>query len=361
MSTDVPTEESYESELELIDDSDDVSDEALSDEDSDYDGGDGFGGNDDESEEDFVIAPQVNWKTAISGISVSTTSQSQQPVYNPQVYTPQPQVYTPQPAFVVEIVPPESTQVHPQVRLEKVGRNFLIQSPPGFFTQYRQYLEALRGTYEEFLQGQVGGSSMVGQWTFRSNQEDEIRSLMARILSGELPPPDQLRPANQINIDMSNTTIVPTTYGQWGGGQNTQIIQSNAFAGSSGLTGGEKKSGRGRGKGKAQPQIIIDSIPPSQIIASTMGPQTIPISAPSVMNQGDKEAFLPAYDPVKKEPGESQAEYEVRKYLYQHLLTNYQMSPDDADKLSRMRNNVDIQGNGYNQNAMMVLNTYLPR
>jgi hypothetical protein len=389
------SETSYESSLELIEDSDDENSGSNETVDSDYnssdDGGDGLG-YDEESEDEIVTTPsKVNWRVPISGISVSSTSQpvytqpqpvytqpqpqpvytqpqpqpvytQPQPVYTQPVYTqPQPVYTQPQPAFVVEIVKPEPNQPHPQVRFEKVGRNFLVQTPPGFFAQYRQYLEALRGTYEEFLQGQIGGSYLIGQWSFRSNQEDEIRNLIGRILSGELLPPNQLAPSKQINIDMSSTTIIPTT-AQWSGVQNTQIVQTNAFAGSSGpsTTSSGGRKGRGRGN-KVQGQIMVESIPPSQIIATTMSSQTIPISAPSVMNQGEKEAFLPVYDPLQKEPGESQSEYDVRKYLYQHCITNYQMSADDADKLSRMRNNVDIQGNEYNQNSMMVLNSYLPR
>ena len=397
------SETSYESSLELIEDSDDEQSEDIGSENSDE-----YHESSDDDEVGTVSPSTVNWRTPISGITVSTTNQAYTPqtytpqaytpqtytpqpqaytpqtytpqpqaytpqAYTPQAYTPQPQAYTPQPQaytpqpqaytpqpqaytpqlqnnFMIEIIQPE---VQSQVRFEKKGRNFLVQTPPGYLNQYKPYLESLRGTYEEFLQGQIGSSYLIGQWTFRSNQEEEVKSVISQILSGQLLPPEQLKPSNQINIDMSTLTITPS---QWSQPQSTQIISSNAMASVPNTT---STKGRGRGKGKTEP--VQEFILPSQVIASTITSQSIPITAPSVMNQGDKETYLPTYDPMNKEPGESQSEYDVRKYLYQYCITNYQMKPDDADKLSRMRNNVDIQGIGYNQSPMNVLNSYLPR
>ncbi len=71
------------------------------------------------------------------------------------------------------------------------------------------------------------------------------------------------------------------------------------------------------------------------------------------------------YDPTRQAPGESSVEYQRRLGLYNALiqmrLPNGQfISPAQADTLSRMRNNVDIQAVGYNQAAMQLLNSYLP-
>ena len=78
-----------------------------------------------------------------------------------------------------------------------------------------------------------------------------------------------------------------------------------------------------------------------------------------------RQINIPPYNPSDKEPGESQTEYARRQQLYtaliNYVLPNGQRIPSEtADLLSRMRNNVDIEGVGYNEAAMRILNMYLP-
>ena len=256
-----------------------------------------------------------DWRTPVTDISISIAG-------GPNLPSTQ--------ASVLEIVPTP-------MKFEKIGKNFVVQTNPGLLTRYSEYLRNLRGKYEE----------TTGQWTFPSSQEQNVRNILNQIFSGQLPPPDQLAPANQINIDLSTATSIPTTH---------PIIQAPAqILQSTNIQVPQPSRGRGRGRPVKEP-----SIPPSQIIASTLGTQYIQTLPPSVINQPQGQIPLPEYSPLDKEIGESQAEYDVRKYLYQYLANN-QIPPDTADILSRMRNNVDVQGVGYNQYAMNILNSYLPR
>lgn len=72
-----------------------------------------------------------------------------------------------------------------------------------------------------------------------------------------------------------------------------------------------------------------------------------------------KPAQLPPFDPLAKEPTESQQEYDRRIQLYQHLV-NLGVAPESSNLLARMRNQVDIYGVVYEPSAMQILNTYLP-
>jgi hypothetical protein len=239
-------------------------------------------------------------------------------------------------------LPPQQQQY--PVIINNTGKEVIVQTPIGYFTHYAEYFQNLRGKYEEIYEPYAAS-----QWTFTKRREQEVRNLINQILSGQLPPPSQLAQANQINIDLSAPSILPIS--QPLNQPLTQVIPMTNIQPPLVQT-----SGRGRGRKKIQEQQPL-SLAPSQIIASTLGPQTMQTSTPNVIRQAPE---LPAYDPTEREAGESQEEYKIRVFLYNYLLSN-NITPDYADTLSRMRNNVDVLGVGYNQVAMNVLNAYLPR
>jgi hypothetical protein len=100
-------------------------------------------------------------------------------------------------------------------------------------------------------------------------------------------------------------------------------------------------------RGKKNPVVPTVSLPSQTTGLPLLQPSSIP------------------YDPTRQEPGEGSVEYQRRVGLYQALLN--QRLPNGqfvdshyADVLSRMRNNVDVLGVGYNQAAMQILNQFLP-
>jgi hypothetical protein len=118
---------------------------------------------------------------------------------------------------------------------------------------------------------------------------------------------------------------------------------------------------RGRQRRSRAPEPT-PPVPTSQLIAAT-----IPAEAqmPTTSQVASAPAPLPAYDPLDKNPGESQAEYERRRGIYQALLNltlpgGGRVSQEQADLLSRMRNNVDFLGVNYDEVAMNILNTFVP-
>ena len=292
---------------------------------------------------------------SLQGFGGGTTPISIQPVMT-QV---QPQLPV-QSQLQSQVQPQLQSQVQSQlpVQFEKIGRQFIVKTTPGLLNAYGQYFQALRGKYEETIQGSLGMSTLVGQWVFPSTQEQDVRRVLTQIFNGQLPPPAQLAPAMQISLDSANIPGAPVS-------QPTTQIPSQIVQ-STNIQVPTQPVGRGRGRGRGQTKPATEqTVAPSQIIASTLGQQQIQTAPPSVIGQIQSQVPLPSYDPTQRDPGESQAEYDRRHGLYQRLI-RYQLPngatipPDTADVLSRMRNNVDIEGVGYNDVAMKILNTYLP-
>lgn len=231
------------------------------------------------------------------------------------------------------------------LRFEKIGREFIIFTPPGYLNQYSQYFQNLGGKYDEIIQGPIGNSYLIGRWIFNSRKEQEVRRLLDQILSGQLLPPEQLAPAQQLSINLSEPVSLSIP---------ESVIQPPAQIYPIGNIPTPVEPPPRKKQAPPSP-----SMTPSQVIASTLKNQPIQTSLPSVINP-QTQVPLPTYDPLDREVGESQEEYNVRKYLYEYLLSN-NIPPDAADTLSRMRNDVDILGVTYNPIAMEILNKYLPR
>jgi hypothetical protein len=309
---------------------------------------------------------QVDWRAPISNISVSFGNQ---PAPTPSVDLPglptAPNVGATLPAVgsTLEIIPsgptlPTQPQVtamkqpqHP-VNFQKVGRQLIMQVPPGLLNAYNQYFQALQGKYEEGFQGPPGRTQFVAQWVFPIKQENDVYRVVEQIFTGVLPPPNQLAPAQQVTVDLSTAGSIPMQAPRnFGQAQvletaQTQIVEPET----------RRKQRRSRASKPTQP------VPTSQLIAAT-----IPADAqmPTTSQEVSAPAPLPAYNPLDKNPGESQAEYERRRGIYQALLNltlpgGRRITQEQADLLSRMRNNVDFLGVNYDEFAMNILNTFVP-
>uniref|UniRef100_A0A6C0IY14 Uncharacterized protein n=1 Tax=viral metagenome TaxID=1070528 RepID=A0A6C0IY14_9ZZZZ len=307
------------------------------------------------------------WKAPISGVSISfggqapapqSTSVNQQPLILPggqMSYAPQPsfvpQISSPQ-APLFEIIPSASapapvvsapTQQQP-ITFNTVGRNFIVRWLPNYLTpyqvpliNYRSYLENLRGKYDE----------ATGTWTFSRRNEAQVRDLLTRITTGQLPPPDQLALPNlgQASIDMSAISKLPTRTAPPPTMIGPEPTPSPAPPPSTTYT-----------QAPAPTPAPSSGYLPSQIIQATMPTLIVPPSPQVAVTEAPQ---IPPYDPTTKEASESQEEYDRRMMLYRHLM-GYGIPSSDADRLARMRNQVDIHGVSYEPAAMQILNTYLP-
>jgi len=65
------------------------------------------------------------------------------------------------------------------------------------------------------------------------------------------------------------------------------------------------------------------------------------------------------YNPEKRDPGESEAEYNRRQLIYMTLLNEVDLSVEVSDVLSRVQNNIDIKGIRYNTGVMNILKQYI--
>lgn len=238
-------------------------------------------------------------------------------------------IYAPQPSFVPQITVPQSP---PPITFETVGRNFIVRSNPGVLAPYRTYLENLYGKYNE----------ETNTWTFYQKREAEVRDLLQRIVSGQLPPPDQLPAAQQFAVDIQAAGELPIR-------PSTTVAQVIAEA-----PPPPEPISRRRAAPAPVPPPAPPTYLPSQVIQATMPASIVPPMAPPTA-----QPQLPPYNPTTKDPSESQAEYDRRMQLYRHLM-GLGVASETADLLSRMRNQVDIHGVTYDPSAMLILNTYLP-
>lgn len=311
--------------------------------------------------------PQVSWRTPVTGVALeiikpeerateivfeiqpsplppaqlSPTQPSPLPPSQPSPLPPAQPFILPQLQPAIEIAPEVSN-----IEFSVVGRDFILRDPSGLLNPYIQYLANLRGKYKPDL---IGGAG----WVFLKRQEKEVRNLVGQIMSGALPPPSELPlPPTQPSIDMAAVAPLPprpTLTPQ------VQILETSQLPIE--IVPPARKT-----RAKATVKPVLQTTVPSALPGS-MQPTLTPPLQPVVLGvptvAGQMIAPLPAYDPTQKTPGESQVEYDRRVQLYNMLVTQG-LPSSSADVLARMRNNVDIHGISYDDEAMRTLNTYLP-
>ncbi|MEM3858055.1 MAG: hypothetical protein QW478_01470 [Candidatus Micrarchaeaceae archaeon] len=178
--------------------------------------------------------------------------------------------------------------------------------------QYDDYFYRLDGKLDEEKYG-------IPVWEFPVSKEKKVFEKINEILTGQLPPPSEL-PVPEFDVNAEEG--VYTT-------ENPESVSFKAKP---------KKERKVKVK-KEKTEIQEPKIPPVE--------ETI------------------NYNPLAKERGETEEQYTRRKYIYESLLTldignNEYFTPEYADVLSRMRNNVDFLNILYEKDAMNILNTFIP-
>ena len=249
-----------------------------------------------------------------------------------------------QPLSIPTISPAASPTTAGQIQIGVIGKNLVVQVPREL-GPYSQYFENLKGVY----------NPANSTWSFYKNKEVQVRSLLTDILTGRLPPPNMLvvPTAQEISIDISGAGVLPVTAPLVG-----PVVVTTEIP----FVPPEKVKAR-RTKKIEETRVIL----PSQAIVESIQlaniPPIPPSGTPSLVPPPEPRQ-LPQYNPLEKEPGESQAEFQRRVQLYTYLTslvlpTKQNIPSGIADVLSRMRNAVDIDGVGYNPISMQTLNTYL--
>ena len=289
-----------------------------------------------DEEEDFD-EPSIpsTARAPVTPISVSVVGKGA-----PTVFLPPSQVQV-TPTFEVL---PTGDAIGP-VSFETVVRNLIVRAPPGYLDAYETYLRNLRGKKDE----------RTGDWIYNVKQEPQVKELVNRIVNRQLPPPNELPipSSQQVSIDINAVGQLPARPPL----PATEIMITPSAVPEPTPT---------RRRRQAAPTPTVPTGPtylPSQAIAATMPTSIIPQTTTPVTPV--PQVPLPPYDPLTKEPTESQQEYERRRQLYLHLSNlvlpgGERVPSESADILSRMRNQVDIHGVRYAEAAMDILNTYLP-
>jgi len=278
--------------------------------------------------------PQVSWKGPITGVSVTVGRAGEGPPV--EEATPSEIILELEPTSIEQ---PISPQVPPSPQYSTVGRLFILRYPSGMLDAYGEYFTNIGGRYQANLEGGPG-------WTFAKGRENDVRNLVNRIITGELPPPSQLPiPPVQPSIESAAAIQLPTQ-------PSTAASPAQIFQLAPGVLPEPTPPRR------KQVQPPAQAIQPGALpMMAVPGISPQPLGTPTITGQAP--AQLPIYDPIKKEPGESGAEYQRRIQLYNMLLQR-NVPSQVADTLARMRNNVDIHGVTYNADAMRTLNAYLP-
>ena len=243
------------------------------------------------------------------------------------------QPLSPQPARVPQTVPYTAVQTSvpysgPLVEIETKPRVLHVTIPNSVNEVHKNYLSKL-GHIVKTRQNQV-------VYSISRSNEAYIRDFIYRLHEGRLsgavldvPTPDLPIQPSQLTPSIKPVTMSTVT------------------------TGAYPEPSRKRKEPKVEPMPVSTAVPsvPSAIIDATV--QGVPI------DYGSYESLpqLP-YDPLTKEPGETEAAHAYRTSLHKQLRDKG-VPKSSADIMSRMKVQTELTGVTYDENSTRAVNSFL--